>query len=290
MERTKEQTAVHVSVVGIILNTALSIMKLVAGLMAGSSAMVSDAVHSMSDVASSAVVMVGIKMASRNPDEDHPYGHDRMESVAAVILSGILLAAGIGIGWSGIGKAFFGHDPIKTPGLLAAVAAIVSIGVKEGLFRYTKRASKKLSSSGLMAEAWHHRSDALSSVGSLAGILGARMGIPILDPLASAAIAVFIVKTSVDIFIKAMGQMTDKAADAKTSKSIMELAASIDGVLSVDQLKTRMFADKIFVDVEIGAKGSYSLNESHAIAQKVHDEIELAFPEVKHCMVHVNPR
>ena len=140
-----------------------------------------------------------------------------------------------------------------------------------------------------MADAWHHRSDALSSVGSFIGIIGARIGFPILDPIASVIICAFILKAAIDIFVSSIDKMTDHACDAETAEKILYLVKNQEGVLGVDQLKTRLFGDKIYVDIEICADGEKTLNETHAIAQAAHDKIEQEFPKVKHCMVHINP-
>ena len=148
-----------------------------------------------------------------------------------------------------------------------------------------------------MADAWHHRSDALSSVGSFVGIFGARLGFPVLDPVASVVICVFIVKAAIGIFRSSVDKMTDRACDRETEKEISELevhvaaqlALGVDGVLGIDSLMTRVFGDRIYVDMEISANGEDTLNATHAVAQNVHDKIEAAFPKVKHCMVHVNP-
>ena len=280
MENSREKQAVRVSAVTVIANAALSFFKLFAGIFARSGAMISDAVHSASDVFSTVVVIIG----------DHEYGHERLECVSAILLSALLFATGIAIGFSGIKKIFGGHiSEIPVPGTLALVAAIVSIAVKEAMYWYTRAYAKKLDSGALMADAWHHRSDALSSVGSFVGIFGARLGFPVLDPVASVVICVFIVKAAIGIFRSSVDKMTDRACDRETEKEISELALGVDGVLGIDSLMTRVFGDRIYVDMEISANGEDTLNATHAVAQNVHDKIEAAFPKVKHCMVHVNP-
>lgn len=274
----------------IIWNVVLSAFKLFAGIFANSSAMISDSVHSMSDIFSTFIVMIGVKMANRKADAKHPYGHERFECVAAVILAAVLFATGIGIGWAGIKKIWDGQSAdAMTPGLLALIAALLSIVVKEAMYWYTRAAAKKIDSSAVMADAWHHRSDAFSSIGSFVGILGARMGFSMLDPLASVVICLFIGKAAVSIFLDAIGKMTDKACDEEVTREIREVIMSERDVGGIDQLRTRLFGDKIYVDVEISADGSATLNESHETAQRVHDAIESRFPKVKHCMVHVNP-
>lgn len=290
MENNFEQVAMKVSFISIVTNILLSVLKAFAGLAAHSGAMLSDAVHSASDVFSTIVVIIGIKISSKESDKEHPYGHERLECVAAIVLATILCITGLGIGYSAL-KNVVGreYNELTVPGMLALIAAIVSILVKESMFWYTKIYAKKIDSSALMADAWHHRSDALSSVGALIGIAGARMGYPVLDSIASLVICIFIVKAAYDIFKDAVRKMIDEACDEETENKLRELALSQDGVLGVDLLRTRVFGNKIYVDIEISADGEKPLKETHEIAEKVHDTIEKNFLKVKHIMVHVNP-
>lgn len=288
-EQTNEKIAYRVSAVSIIINTLLSLFKLAAGIFAHSGAMISDAVHSASDVLSTFVVIVGVKISSKESDSNHQYGHERFECISAIILSVMLLATGIGIGYTGVKNIISGAGSLKVPGTLALIAAIISVAVKEGMYHYTVRAAKKINSGALKADAWHHRSDALSSVGSFAGILGAKLGVKVLDPIASVVICLFIAKAAVDIFKDAADKMTDRACDDQTVSKMRDVIESQEGVISVDLIKTRLFGDKIYVDVEIGAERSLSLEEAHAIAERTHDALEAAFDDIKHCMVHVNP-
>lgn len=286
----RERMAMQVSRRTIIANIVLSVLKLAAGIIGHSAAMLSDAVHSLSDVLSTAIVMVGIKLANKGADRGHPYGHERFECVAAILLSGLLLATGLGIGYGGVRSILSGQYAASAgPTGLALAAAILSIIVKEAMYWYTRAAAKKLDSGVLMANAWHHRSDALSSVGSFIGILGAQLGYPATDSLACLVICVFIVKAAADIFRDAVGKMTDKAADEAVSQEIHALILLQEGVLGVDKLKTRQFGDKLYVDVDIRADGSATLREAHGIAERVHRAIEDTMQNVKHCMVHVNP-
>ncbi len=285
-----EKVAIKVSLYSIIANTFLSIFKLLAGVIGKSGAMLSDAVHSMSDVFSTIVVIIGVKLAGKKEDKDHQYGHERLECVAAIILAMSLILVGIGIGVSGIKNIISGnYENLAIPSMLALVAAIVSIIVKEGMFWYTRKAAKKINSSALMADAWHHRSDSLSSIGSFVGILGARLGFPVLDSIASVVICAFILKAGYDIFRDAVKQVVDEACDDETVSKICNIASEQEGVINVDDIKTRLFASKIYIDLEISVDGEKSLKEAHEVAQKVHDEIEKDIELVKHCMVHVNP-
>ena len=283
-----EKIAVNVSTVTIIINLVLAGFKFVAGFVAHSGAMISDAVHSASDVLATLIVILGVKLAGRDADRDHPYGHERLECVAALILGVILAATGFGIGLSGIRK-ITGGEELLIPGTLALIAAAVSIVVKEAMFWYTWLAAKKINSSALKAEAWHHRSDALSSVGSFAGILGARLGFPALDPVASVVICLFILKAAWDILADALGKMTDHACPPAMEQEMADVILAQPGVLGLDTLNTRLFGDRVYVDVEIQADGDLPLKVTHATAQAVHDTLECQFPQVKHCMVHVTP-
>lgn len=285
-----EKTAVKVSAVSIIGNAVLTLFKLLAGVLAHSGAMVSDAVHSASDVCSSIIVIIGVKLAAKASDKDHPYGHERFECVAAIVLAVILLVSGLFIGHTAIEQLLSGSaGQIAVPGVLALAAAVISIACKEAMYWYTRYYAKRLDSGALMADAWHHRSDALSSVGALVGIAGARMGFPMLDTVASLVICAFIIKAAYDIFQDATGKMVDRSCSEETEREMVACAAAQEGVLGVDLIHTRIFGNKIYVDLEIRADGKITLEKSHEIADRVHDAIEGRFTKVKHIMVHVNP-
>ena len=284
-----QKTAVRVSLVSIVGNLLLSLFKLLAGLLAHSGAMVSDAVHSASDVLSSLIVIVGVRLAGREADREHPYGHERYECVAAIVLAVILLVTGLFIGHGAIETITGRASEAEVPGLLALIAAAVSIVCKEGMFWYTRAHARRIDSGALMAEAWHHRSDALSSVGALIGIAGARMGYPVLDPVASLVICFFIAKAAFDIFRDATARMVDHSCSDETEAALKACALEQEGVLGVDLLQTRVFGSRIYVDIEIRADGGITLRASHEIAERVHAAIERRFPKVKHIMVHVNP-
>lgn len=282
--------AMRVSVISVIVNLVLSAFKLLAGIFANSGAMISDAVHSASDVFSTFIVMIGVTISGKKADKEHPYGHERMECVAAVVLAVILFATGLGIGWSGIQKIFFmNSDSLEVPGMLALIAALVSIVTKEWMYWFTKFTADKIRSDALRADAWHHRSDALSSIGALIGIGGARLGFPVLDPIASVVICLFILKAAIDVFRDAVDKMVDKSCDEKTMEEMRQVICKQNGVLGISSLQTRMFGSRIYVDAEIEADGSLTLVQAHDIAEEVHQAIEDSFQDVKHCMVHVNP-
>ena len=283
-----QAAATRVSVVSMSVNVILTLLKLAAGVIARSGAMISDAAHSASDIFSGVIVLIGVRISSRAPDEKHPYGHERFECVAALLLSGILALVGGTIGVKAVEDIISGAAP-EAPGILALIAAIVSIVTKETLFWYTRGYAKKYRSTALHAEAWHQRSDALSSVGALIGIAGARMGFPVMEPIASLIIAAFILRVAVRIFRDAVDQMVDHSAGEETEAAFRETALAQPGVEGVELLRTRMFGNRVYVDLEIAADPDLKLSEAHGIAEKVHDAIEQDYPDVKHIMVHVNP-
>lgn len=288
--KNQSQIAVRVSWGSILVNVALSVGKLAVGVLARSGAMVSDAVHSASDVCSTFIVLIGVKMAAKSADREHPYGHERMECVAALVLAGILFATGLLIGWGGVRRIVSAREEeLAVPGRAALAAAAVSILVKEAMFWVTRRCARKTESPALMADAWHHRSDALSSVGALLGIAGARLGFPVLDPAASIVICGFIGKAALDIFRDAVDRMVDHSCEEETEAALRERALRHAGVQSVDLLRTREFGNRVYVEMELSVDGALPLEKAHAIAHAVHDDIEQAFPQVKHIMIHENP-
>lgn len=278
----------RVSLISMVGNIALTAIKLIVGIAAHSGAMISDAVHSLSDVLGSAIVIVGAKVSGRAPDNDHPYGHERFECVAAILLGVLLAITGAALGISAV-KTVLSGEYSAIPGPLLIGAALLSIIGKEAMFQYTMGVAKRINSVALKAEAWHHRSDALSSVGALIGIVGAALGAPVMEPIAGAVISVFILNTAVKVFIDAINRMVDHAADDELQSAIRDCALEQRGVLGVDALRTRVFGSGIYVDMEISADGSQSLDSAHEIAEQVHSAVERRFDQVRHIMVHVNP-
>ncbi len=280
----------RLSLTGIVGNAALSAFKLFAGVAGQSSAMVSDAAHSLSDVLATLIALVGVLLSKRAADDDHPYGHERFESVAALLLGLILLATGGLIGKVGLEDLLSGNDARRGgPGLIALVAAVVSIAVKEAMYWYTRRCALRLDSAAFMADAWHHRSDALSSVGSLIGIAGARMGYPALDPAAGVAICLVIVAVALRTTRDALGQLLDTSCGRSYDRELENFIAAQEGVVRVDLLRTRRFGNRVYVDLEIAVDGDTSLRKAHSVAERVHLRVEQRFSGVKHIMIHVNP-
>ena len=273
---------VRVTITTIIINLLLAAGKFLAGVIGHSSAMISDAVHSASDVFSSIIVIIGLKTSEKDADEEHEYGHERMECIAALVLAGALAATGLCIGYSGIKSLMAGE--YSRPANIALIMAGVSIVVKEGMYWYTRAAGKKLKSPALMADAWHHRTDGFSSVGALIGILGAQHGFLWMDSVASLVICIFVFVAAYEVFKDAASRMTDTKAECED-----EIKEFLEANTSLDMLKTRKFGSKVYVDAEISVDGSMNLTDAHSIAEDIHDKLEQAFPDVKHVMIHVNP-
>ena len=271
-------------------NALLTIFKFFAGVTGNSGAMISDAVHSLSDVFTTIVAWLGTRLSTKAADKNHPYGHERLECVASLILGTILLITAVGIGISGI-QAITAVDTsaLEVPSAVALLAAVISILTKEAMFWYTRRYAKRINSTAFMADAWHHRSDALSSIGALIGIGGAMLGYPVMDPIASIMICLCILKVSYDILSDAIKKMMDTSCSEEIEEKIRACILTNPNVMNLDMLQTRMFGNRIYVDAEIAVNGDLSLREAHSIAEDVHDSVEKEFEHIKHIMIHVNP-
>ena len=284
---TREQIGNRTILITVVMNIFLSLIKLLAGFIGHSTSMISDGVHSLSDVISSIGVFIGLRISQKPADIDHPYGHEKIEAVLSKILAFILFLTGLSIGYSAIETIVSSSYII--PKMMTIWAALLSIGVKEWMYHYTIRQAKKIESTALAADAWHHRSDSLSSIGALIGIIGARLGFPILDPLAALVITLIILKVAIEIFVEATNQVIDKAASPELVNEIIQQIQSVNGVLAIDSLKTRVHSNRIYVDLEISVEATLSLIEAHTIAEAVHYQLEQNIHKIKHCTVHVNP-
>ncbi|QCX34730.1 cation transporter [Caloramator sp. E03] len=271
----------------IFINTALCAFKIIAGIIGQSTAMLADGVHTLSDILATFVVIIGLNISSKKEDEKHPYGHEKFEAECAKIVSTILLLTGLLIGYEGIKSLILGD--IKTPGFIALLAAMISIVVKEGMYWYTIIVAKKIRSLSMEADAWHHRSDAFSSIGTFAGIFGARLGIKVLDPIAGIIVSFFIIKVGIDFYRKSTAQLIDSSADKDTIEKIRNVVMSTIGVKDITMLKTRLFGNKIYVDIEICVDSNMSVKQGHEIAEAVHLNVENNVEHIKHCMVHLEP-
>lgn len=280
----------NLSLVSVLGNAILSGFKMFAGVIGNSGAMISDAIHSFSDVLTTLIAWIGVKVSKKAADNDHPYGHERMECVASLILGIVLMATGIGVGKVGVENILSkNYETLAIPSAIALVAAVVSIVGKEAMYWYTRYYAKLINSAAFMADAWHHRSDAFSSIGSLIGIAGAMLGFPVMDSIASVVICIFIVKVAYDILKDALVKMLDTSCGEDYEKKLTEYVLAQDDVLGVDMLHSRMFGNKVYIDLEISVDGDKPLWEAHEVAERVHKNVEQRFSDVKHIMIHVNP-
>ncbi|MDU1078336.1 cation diffusion facilitator family transporter [Clostridium sp.] len=286
MKDERLDIGVRVSKNTIIGNFILAFIKILIGFIARSTAMLADGMHSLSDVITTIGVIIGLKLSHKEADKSHPYGHERIESITSLFLSTVLFLVAISIGYSGIIK-IINHSYV-TPGFSAIIAAIISIIVKELMYWYTIKYANQINSPSLKADAWHHRSDALSSAGALIGIAGARMGYTFLDPLVAIIIALVIIKVAFDISKQSIAQLIDEAASEEDIQVIIDRINSIDGIYEIKNLKTRKHSNRLYVDVDISVDATLTVEEGHKIALYVHNLIE-EDSRIKHCMVHVNP-
>lgn len=279
--------ATKVSIITVIINTVLAIFKVIAGIVGKSSAMIADGIHTFSDIATTVVVIIGLKISNKDADEKHPYGHEKFEPEISKIVSLLLAGTGVFLAYNAIQILLSGN--LDTPKPIALYAALTSIAVKEAMYWYTIITARKVKSIAMEADAWHHRSDAISSIGTLIGIAGARMGFKFLDPVAGIIVSLILIKVGVEFYLKATDQLVDQSADDEVIEQIKEVAISIEGVKNIHDLKTRKFGNKIYVDIEIQVDKRITVEEGHHIANLVHDSIEDTIEDVKHCMIHVEP-
>ena len=282
--------AVRVSAVNLAVNIIVFIGKLLAGIFSHSTALISDAIHSASDVLDTIVVMAGVKLAAKKPDKAHPYGYERMESIAALILAVVLFITGATIGL-GAGESIISgeYKATASPGMAAMITAICCIVIKEIMYWYTRAAGKALSSGALMATAWHSRADALSSLGALAGIVGARMGLSILDPLAGIGICIFVCKVSYDIFRGSVNKLVDKSAGDDLEEDVKRIAGSTAGVKNVVSVKSRLFGNRIYLDVDVSASPDMSLTECETLRETLKAAVMDGHEKVKDCTIRIFP-
>lgn len=279
--------AERVAAVALGTNFVLTAGKLIVGVVSGSTAVIADALHSASDIAATSVVFIGLRLASAPPDKDHHYGHAKMESVAAKIVSLILLVTAAGIASSALRALQSGR--IEPPSSLAVWGTLAAIAVKEGLFRYVNSAGRRLASTALRAEAWHHRSDAGSSVAVLAGVVGARMGLPAMDALAGIVVAGLIGLMAVRLYIQSVRELIDEAPDSDELAAISLAVTSTEGVHSINEVKARRSGPTILVDVKLCVDPELTVAEGHAIAGRAKQAILQACPDVADVLIHVNP-
>lgn len=292
MKHNNASAAFRISIKSIAVNLVLFLLKVMVGFVIRSSSLISDAFHSLSDCFSTGIVLIGIRLANKPADDSHPYGHEKFESVIAFLLGILLFGIGVFIGWDGFVKIVHPNQRWAQPIALSTAGitvALLSIAAKEWMYRFTMRCAKAIGSSAMAADAWHHRSDALSSVGSLIGVIGLWMGYPQVDAIACLLISILILAAAWQILSDACRRMVDTACPPETIQLLRQRILSNKEVLSLDALKTRMYGSKIYADVEITVDKNLSFEHSHDIARMIHDDIENSVDSMKHCMVHVNP-
>jgi len=280
------------SVLTMIMNGFLAVIKILAGIFGKSSALISDAINSISDVLSNLMVMIFGRFSRKEKDAGHPYGHEKFDSMVSVFVGFFIIVTAYEIGKSAV-NSLYGYfaegTPIETPKLAALIVAFSTIVIKELMYRFTKKSSKKANSQALKAIAYDNRSDELASFGALLGIGGAMFGLLYLEPIASLVICLFVARVGFKAIKDGTSQVVDQAADQATIDRIMAAAEEIKEIKRIDDLKTRMFGMKLYVDIEISVDRNLPLWKAHAIAQELHDRLEKQFPNIKHCMVHENP-
>jgi len=283
--RARLRTAGSVTILGAITNAALAALKAAVGLAGGSSVLVADAVHSLSDLATDVLVLVGLRVASKPPDEGHPYGHGRYETLATALLAGVLMVVAVGIAWDASSR--FGQ-PAK-PAMITLWAAVLSVAVKEVLYHVTVRAGRRCKSPLLIANAWHHRSDALSSVAAFAGILGARMGFPILDPAAAVVVAALIAQMALQLLVQTLREVTDATLERDILHELGAEIRRLPGVVSFHELRARRMGPRLLVDLHVEVEGSTSVSDGHQVAERVRQLVFQKQEEVSEVLVHIDP-
>jgi cation diffusion facilitator family transporter len=293
MERSKE--IYKVTLVGGAVNVILLLFKFVAGIVGHSAAMVADAVHSLSDFVTDVIVLVFVRISGKPEDKDHEYGHAKYETLAMTIIGVALLLVAVGIVYSGLTKiiAWAQGEVLKAPGLMALWAALLSVVLKEAVYHYSMVEARKLNSQAVEANAWHHRSDALSSVGTAIGIggaifLGQRWAV--LDPVASTVVGVLIIKVSVELLRNGIGDLMEHSLPEEVENEILQLAASVPGVVEPHELRTRRLGNHYAIELHILMDGNITLCEAHEKASEVEDLLRAHYGSETHIAVHVEPK
>ena len=267
----KKSASFRVTWIGSIVNLLLSALKMVAGVLGNSSAMVADAAHSLSDLGSDLVVLVGLKISSKPEDDSHPYGHGKVETSSAVVVGLMLAGAGFYLFFSGVKDLYLDRE--TSPGALALGAAVISILVKEILYRVTANIGRREKKPSVIANAWHHRSDALSSIAALCGIGGNMMGVLHLDQIAAVAVSLFVIRAGAMITWKAYADLVDTAVESKLIEKMKQTIQSADGVMDFHKLRTRKVGSAVLMDLHLLVEGSLSVREAHDIADRLEQQL-----------------
>lgn len=285
----------RVTWVGFYVNLILVVFKLAAGIIGHSAAMIADAIHSLSDFATDIVVLVSFRAVRRPPDKGHDYGHGKYETLAAAVIGIALFFVGVGILWSGARSIWIGlirGVSIERPGTVALVAAVISVVSKEWLYRYTAKVGKEINSQAVIANAWHHRSDAFSSIGTTIGIGGAILfgeKWHVLDPIAAVVVSFFIMQVAVTISKGSIRELTEESLEDKVEEEIVSIVKNIQGVIEPHDLRTRRIGNTIGVDLHIYVDKDLSVLDSHSIASRVESQLRVRFGQETFVSVHVEP-
>ena len=285
---TRYEEADKVTIQSILWNIFLTIIKIFAGIFGKSSAMISDGLHSASDIISSVGVLIGNKIAKTPNDKEHNYGHEKAETLVSFLLSILLIIVSLKIGWGAL-QSLFNLDSVQVPTALPLIVSIISIGIKEYQYRITIRIANKINSPSLKADAWHHRSDALSSIAAFIGIGGAMLGFKALDPIASIVVALFVAKVGFDILKDSTNELMDYSIDDEQEEQIRKIANETKGVMNLGELKTRKHGAMAYVDLTICVNKDLTVLEGHEIAHKIEKYIINEMKFVKGITVHVEP-
>lgn len=285
---TRYEESDKVTIQSILWNIFLTIIKIFAGIFGKSSAMISDGLHSASDIISSVGVLIGNKIAKTPNDKEHNYGHEKAETLVSFLLSILLIIVSLKIGWGAL-QSLFNLDSVQVPTALPLIVSIISIGIKEYQYRITIRIANRINSPSLKADAWHHRSDALSSIAAFIGIGGAMLGFKALDPIASIVVALFVAKVGFDILKDSTNELMDYSIDDEQEEQIRKIAEKIDGVINLGELRTRKHGAMAYVDLTICVDGSLTVKEGHDIAHKLEKRMVDEMEFIKGITVHVEP-
>lgn len=277
-----------VTMLSIVLNIILAILKMLAGILGNSTAIIADGLHTASDIVTSIGILVGNKISRKPRDKEHQYGHEKAESLVSFTLAAVLILIAIKIGFDGI-TVLFSLDELQVPTVLPLIMSIVSIVVKEYQYHITIKVAKRINSSSLKADAWHHRSDALSSIAAFIGIGGAILGIKILDPIASVIVAIVVVKVGIDILKSSCNELMDSSINENDIKKINDIVNDYNKVYGIKDIKTRKYGSVAFIDMSIFVDNNESLEEAHEIADDIEKEIINKLNYIKDINIHIEP-
>ena len=295
-DAAREKGIYRVTVIGSIVNFLLLVFKFAAGILGHSAAMLADAVHSLSDFVTDIIVIVFVRISAKPQDDDHDYGHGKYETLATAIIGILLLVVGFAILWNGatsIYGYFINGQPLQEPGMIALIAALLSIAFKEALYQYTVFKAKKLNSQAVIANAWHHRSDALSSIGTAIGIGGAILlgdNWRVLDPIAAVVVSFFIMKVAIQLLLPCVDELLEKSLPAEVEDKIQETILSFSDVSSPHHLRTRRIGNYYAIEVHVRMDGKTSLEEAHRTATAIEMKLKEMFGPKTHVGIHLEPK